>query len=420
MKPKLRPLQAFPYASAGEQLVCLRDPSGLSNKTAVLPPRAFFIAALCDGQHSVEEIQVEYGRNFGDVITIENIQSVITQLDNALFMEGPRIAEHRRAQVEDYMKRPARPAAFAGAAYPAAPEKLRAFIDSFFTAPGGPGAITDFVPDAGAVGFISPHIDILRGGNSYAHAYRNLAEKCPAETFIILGVAHAPCDACYVATDKDFTTPLGAVRCNGEFARDLIRRAGLKRGEDELLHKSEHSIEFQTVFLRHVRAAHRPARVVPVLVGNLMEAVGNADPASSGPVRDFVGALNEIMAEQDGACAIIAAADLSHVGRKFGDATDLTPAVLEWVETEDRALLAHVERGDAAAFFEHNRRDGDRRHVCGFGAIYTMLASLPNTRGRLLRYQQAPEPETQSVVSFAAMDLKISTGKGATAVINSC
>jgi hypothetical protein len=58
---------------------------------------------------------------------------------------------------------------------------------------------------------------------------------------------------------------------------------------------------------------------------------------------------------------------------------------------------------DAAAFFEHNRRDGDRRHVCGFSAIYALLASVPAARGRLLHYGQAPEPQTESVVSFAAM-----------------
>ncbi len=81
----------------------------------------------------------------------------------------------------------------------------------------------------------------------------------------------------------------------------------------------------------------------------------------------------------------------------------MNPGLLSWLEAEDRALLGHAERMDGEAFFEHNRRDGDRRHVCGFSAIYTLLAAVPATRGRVLHYGQAPEPETQSVVSFAAM-----------------
>jgi hypothetical protein len=64
-------------------------------------------------------------------------------------------------------------------------------------------------------------------------------------------------------------------------------------------------------------------------------------------------------------------------------------------------MLAAVEAGDAAAFFESARQDGDRRRICGLSPIYTLLRTLGGARGRLRRYGQWPDP--QGVVSFASV-----------------
>jgi hypothetical protein len=250
----------------------------------------------------------------------------------------------------------------------------------------------------------APHIDFRRGGVAYAHAWKELAERCAAETFVILGVAHTPLKGLFAVTDKDFETPLGAVPCDRGLARDLMRRAGLEQGDDELVHRSEHSVEFQAVFLRHVFGASRPARIVPVLCGHILEALGDkTNPLDVPAITDFVGALRELLKEGGDRVAVIASVDLSHVGRRFNDQVELTPELLTRVEAQDRALLKHAERMDAAAFFETNYRDKDRRHVCGFSALFALLAAVPARHGRLLHYGQAPERETQSVVSFAAM-----------------
>jgi len=120
-------------------------------------------------------------------------------------------------------------------------------------------------------------------------------------------------------------------------------------------------------------------------------------------VAKFIAALRAILTEGEGRIAVIASVDLSHVGKRFNDSEGISPERLAWIESEDRALLKHAENADAAAFFEHNRRDKDRRNVCGFPALYALLSSVPAKRGRLLHYAQSPEPETDSVVTFAAM-----------------
>src|SRR3989304_10023534 len=96
-RPKLRQVEMIPFASGGERLICFRDPTGLSNQTIVLPPRAFFLAALCDGKHTLREIQAEYMRQFGDLLFLEKIEEVIRQLDAALMIESETFEAHRRA-----------------------------------------------------------------------------------------------------------------------------------------------------------------------------------------------------------------------------------------------------------------------------------------------------------------------------------
>ena len=47
--------------------------------------------------------------------------------------------------------------------------------------------------------------------------------------------------------------------------------------------------------------------------------------------------------------------------------------------------------------------DFSRRRICGLAALYALLSALPPCRGRLLRYEQSPEEETRSVVTYAAI-----------------
>ena len=404
-KPKLRPIEAIPMAVQGEQIVYLRDPSGMSDKTLALAPRAFFLAALCDGNHTLRDIQAEYMRRFGDLLFIEKIEEIVRQLDEALMLEGEQFEAAHRAVTDEFARAQARPAAHAGTAYPAEPGPLREMLDGFFDAPGGPGRPASGASGARLVAVAAPHIDPKRGGPTYAHAYKALAERCDADTFVVLGIVHHGSSGPFVVTDKDFETPLGTVPCDRDFARELMQRSGLaKENPDEILHRTEHSIEFQALFLRHIFGASRPVRIVGVLCGPLQtSAGGEADPGRTAAISDFIRALKSLLEERGGKAAVIAAVDLSHVGRRFGDACDLTSSLLARVEAEDRALLEYAENMDAAGFLGRNRQENDRRHVCGVPALYVMLSAAPARRGRLLHYAQAPDTNAQMVVSFAAM-----------------
>ena len=49
------------------------------------------------------------------------------------------------------------------------------------------------------------------------------------------------------------------------------------------------------------------------------------------------------------------------------------------------------------------RREKDRRKICGFSAIYSLLHLIDAREGKLLKYDQSVEPNSQSVVTFASM-----------------
>lgn len=123
IRPKLRAVEAIPFQSGGEQLVCLRDPSGGSAKTVVMPARAFLVAALCDGEHTLRDIQTEYVRRFGNLIFLEKVAEMVRQLDEALLLEGQRYERHRRARGGDVRARGEAPRSVGGKRVPGAAER---------------------------------------------------------------------------------------------------------------------------------------------------------------------------------------------------------------------------------------------------------------------------------------------------------
>ncbi len=224
---------------------------------------------------------------------------------------------------------------------------------------------------------IAPHIDPRRGGPAYAHAYFELMGCEPPELFVILGTSHYGAGPeLFTATLKDYATPLGAV----ETDRDLVRRLAARYSDgdlfaDELLHRNEHSIEFQALFLAWALAAPaHDCKVVPILVSSFHEMVAAGRVPSADPrVGSFIAALRAELAAESRSVCIIAGVDFAHVGRKFGDQQPADDKFVKWVEQEDRALIENIVRGDPEGFFRAIDRDKDRRRICGLAPMYTQL-----------------------------------------------
>jgi AmmeMemoRadiSam system protein B len=138
---------------------------------------------------------------------------------------------------------------------------------------------------------------------------------------------------------------------------------------------------------------------VPILCGSLRGEEAGArledDP--------FLAGLRELLSERGDRALAVAAADLAHVGVRFGDAEPLTPSQLELLERRDRETLHTVVAGDAAAFRDAVLEAGDPRRICGLAPVTGLLSVLGPVRGKVLRYEQADDPT--GTVSYAAIGL---------------
>jgi len=249
---------------------------------------------------------------------------------------------------------------------------------------------------------MAPHIDLDRGGRCYGHAYAHLRDADPRALFVVLGVVHGPADVPFAVTDKTFQTPLGSVQADHDFVHRLAEESGLPLFRDEWVHKNEHSVEFQVVWLQHLLGDQ--IRIAPILCAAFEPLIGpgDGDPADCEPIRAFTDALARRVAEHDGPLHLVAGVDLAHVGPEFGDPQRLGPRSLAAVETADRQMLELVTARDAEGFYRHVMRDGNGRRICGLTAIYAFLKAGAFREGRLVHYQQAVRDDGANGVTFAS------------------
>jgi len=401
--PKLRPIEAFPVDLAGREVICLRDPTQLTDDAVFVPRAALYILALFDGKHSILDMQEAYARQSGQLLPSAALSGLIAKLDESLLLDNERFEAHRQQVIAALRRSSVRPAAHAGIAYEGDPTALDAQLGGYFANPAGPGTAAALAIDGAVQGILAPHIDPRRGGPCFAWAYEAI-RQVTAEVFVIFGTAHQPTSVPFPLTLKDYETPLGVVETDRAFVRALARHYPTDLLSDELAHRAEHSIEFQVLFLQHILGPARKFRVVPILVGSFHECVARQiNPAEMVHIADFIQAIRQVASARAEPLGYIVGGDLAHVGMKFGDQCPLTPAFLDEVARDDQALLAATTRMDAEGCFRVIAEHQDRRRICGFPPTYMLLSTMPATAGTVLKYDQAVEPATQSMVSYASV-----------------
>lgn len=409
-RPRLRPIEAFPVQEQGKMLVCLRDPQHLA-KPLVVSPTAYFILCHLDGRHSPVDIQEAYCRRFSEILSSEDLKKFIDLLDQHHYLYTERFLEHQTAIIEEFGRLAVRPAAHAGAVYGKDSQKLTAQIEQYFQSPKGPGKPVQGydrrVPNA----IVAPHIDFHRGGPGYAWSYKELAESPGADLYILLGTSHCGGANPFTATLKNFATPLGEVETDKDFIQELQGSYSGDLFTEEHLHRTEHSLEFQVVFLKYIAywrakatGKEKPFKIVPVLVSSFHPSVQSRTLPEQDPViNSFLKKLRDLTERESREVCFVAGVDLAHVGAQFGDREAVTPDFLKWVAEEDHRLIEKLAVLDVPGFFYEIAKDGDRRRICGFSALYSMMHLLNGSVGKHLKYDQAFTPETNSAVTFTSL-----------------
>jgi hypothetical protein len=404
-RPKLRPLELFPVRTASGQQFLVRDPRRLSSQELLVAADVAFLLTQFDGTRTVREAQLGYVRRFGSLITTDRINDLLARLDEALLLDTERFRQFA-AQIEaDFRARPTRPMAHAGRSYD---ETAAAFIQTWQPRLEAARLPDDFALDERRPALIIPHYDMNGAADCYASAYALLQQAPQPDVALIFGIAHDERESPFIMTRKPFETPFGALDTDAAIVEALARSAPFDVFADEFAHRDEHSIEFQAVMLHFLYCqAEEPPKIVPILCGGYHRRDGElADPATLETVAAFLASLRDLLASDPRRIAVIASADLSHIGARFGQPPPLTQAHLDLARRHDMALLDRAMAGDADGLFATLAEAQDRYNVCGFPAIYALLRILGITSGLLLSYKQATEPQTQSCVSFASVGVR--------------
>jgi hypothetical protein len=401
--PRLNPLEAFPVEHEGQRVICLRDPNNISDKVMLISPETVFIISLFDGENSIEEIHDKCEEKFGERVPREEMEQLIAHLDDALFLDSTRFREHNRKIIEDYHSSEVRPSSHAGLSYPAEAQELESWFEGFFKEAEQDEPYNK--TDGTLKGLISPHIDYTRGGHLYAKAYRELDHTCEADTFVIFGTSHySQVDNPFILTRKAFETPLGVTETDLGFVERIESKCDWDLFEGEIAHRTEHSIEFQVALLQYVLRKKNDFRIVPVLCNSFFGLIQEGkSPVEDERVSRFLDSFARIMNELGNKAFIIAGVDMAHVGPKFGDRDKVNDVTLGRIKERDIKSLELTEKLDSEGFYRSVEEEKDWRKICGLSSIYATLSTIQAERGKLLGYDQAKEPDTGSVVSFASL-----------------
>lgn len=391
-----RDLEFFPIQHGGQQLILIRDNLGLVQEGKAVPVPIYQIMAQMDGTSTIRDLQMDLMRQQGGVLVgTDEVKNLLSSLDESFLLDSERFRTARDRIVEDFASKRVRPCSHCGSAYPENPLELRNRLDEILSS-----QPKDHLQDEKIVGLVSPHIDLSVGYKVYSSAY-GILKKAPSR-IVLLGVGHHVVDNLFSLTDKDFETPLGVVKSDLSLISKLRESGGDIIEPNDFAHRSEHSIEFQVIFLQHLFPEVN-LTIIPILCGFVQSNLPEYDrKAYLEKTKPFLEQLKEIIMEPDEETLLLAGVDLSHIGPKFGH--DMPAEYLKnQSETHDKNLLKYLSILDADHFWEESRGVKDQFNVCGFSALACMLEVLPPCTGKILNYQFWHEEATRSAVSFSAV-----------------
>lgn len=399
--PKLITVDAFPVEEDGRKMYCIRDPQNSDNPPLIVSELALYIMTYFDGKSSIDFIIATIKEKYGKVIKKADLDSLVNMLDGSLLLENENYINHQQLIEDNFFNSDIRKAYLSGLSYPESKKKLNNLLDNYFEKAGNILPLKD--DNEVLRGLVSPHIDFTRGGTSYAVAYREIINKTNADTYLIFGTTHyAQNDNPFILTRKPFSTPFGTVETDTEFLDKIENKCKWDLYEGEIFHRTEHSIEFQVVFLQHI-LKEMNFKIIPVLCNSFHRFVGNgSSPFEDKKISTFLTELKKIIDSYGDSVVVIAGVDLAHVGPKFGDKDQVDEKTLSWIRNRDAISLEYTEKIDAEGFFRSIEEEKDKRKICGLSSIYSMLKVTDASYGTILDYDNAIEEDTGSVVTFAS------------------
>lgn len=380
-KPKIRPLEIFPTVVDGKEVMVLRDPLDLLEKTIFVSPESFFLVSLMDGTRTLDDLRMEFFKRKGILPSSEEIYLLVKQLSQLALLEDENYLEVLKEKSNSLIKNGKRKSICAGTSYPSLKEDLINFLKEIEKIE---VIRREKEPDL----LISPHLDINISKIAYANSYKflNLKNK---KNIVIFGVSHYGLSKPISILPLDFETPLGIAKINKDLAKIFIEKFGEPDPYSIISHSKEHSIELQVIFLQYFFG--EDFSFLPFLVDS-----------SAGPFEEYLDFFYWLIEKKD--TFFIAGIDLSHIGPRYGDNFIPDENLMENIKLEEKKLLEIVIKKDKEGFKKFEEEKSSFLRICGI-SVLKLLMEFPLKDGIIRCHHSGFMPAFSSYVNCISMDI---------------
>lgn len=396
--PELRrDLQIIPITDNGRELLYFHDSLGYTPQDFALRAAAKPLLTLFNGRYRISDLLQQPGTEIDE----QELQAFIHMLDDACLLMTPTYNQ-RVDEVENrFEKNSVRESSMAGFVYPAETAQFKVFFDRQFD------QFKDNHPAGSSYSALyAPHIDIRVGSKEYIDSFIRLKEIKPKKV-LILATSHYAGNYGSFYDGFPFIGSLKTYKIPGRLFntdRQILNR--LNRNSDsngftlaDRAHRVEHSIETHLVYMSAIW--DHDFEIIPILVGSLDQLFYHQSGDLAEKTERFTAELKSILQSEDELFTFISG-DLSHVGRKFGDALPASE-MKEKVSTRDMLFLESAKNGSPDQLLDLLSSDVDSTRICGFPPLYIYLKAAQKSRGKLVNYEWWDEKERESAVSYGSI-----------------
>lgn len=385
-KPRLRPIEINAVEEDGERFFVLQDQRQLSNESLIVSPAGAWLLQHMNGEKTRDEILDAFRAETDRDLPAEQLNELLDRLDEHYLLENERSRQKIDNLVDAFREKTTREPTLPGRSVPAEQEELRSFLDE--TLPDQKGTADP------ARGLVVPHIDYVRGKETYSGILPHLREiPQTIDRIVILGISHYTCSVPFALTDKTFASPLGNVSPNSEGLRNLADVLPYDPEVGEIAHRLEHSIEIPLLLLQYTRPDLN-FELVPMICSFRRE------DGHKKILENVTGKLSQLL--DDPGTYLIAGVDFAHMGPEFGDPEPLSENDFDSLEKHDQEMLTTLEDADASKFEQHIQSDQNRRRVCGYPALRTILPLFDG--GETISYDQWQDP--RETVTYGSLVMR--------------
>ena len=261
-----------------------------------------------------------------------------------------------------------RKAVFAGQFYEANSFALERQLNECFLSKFGPGTLPISKRSGFVKAIIAPHAGYMYSGACAAWAYKEIGEAEIPDLYILLGPSHSGYGS--GISLESIETPLGLVRIDQNFAKDLLNKSDLV--VSEAAHSSEHCLEVQLPFLQFVnKKFEEKIKILPIVVSHDID------------LKKLSLDLKETIMDSNKKVTVIISSDFTHYGQDYGF-VPFTKDIAENQKKLDLGAFEFIKSLDVKGFTDYVGATGAT--ICGAMPIAVLLGCLKQAKAELLRY----------------------------------